>query len=366
MRASTTSTAIRRALTATVAAVALLVVGAPTAGAQTVEKAIWGPAEFNGVAQFPVYKKLGVNVFQLSVSWAATAPTQPADPRNPADPAYQWPADVDLLINEARSNGMKVLLQLSQAPTWANANKSPEYAPTRPADFADFTRAAAARYPTVNRWMIWGEPSRSNNWKPFVQQPLGAALTPAMQVAPRRYARLLDAAYGQLKAARRSNIVIGGNTYVTGEVRPGDWMHSMRLPNGKPPRIDLYGHNPFSSRKPDLRNPQSGSGLVDFSDLGRFAKDVQRRLGTPRGKRVRLWLPEFTIPTAPDSEFNYYVTPKLQATWITAAFKVARQVGAAGLGWIHVRDVAGAAAISGGLITATGQRKPGFYAFMRG
>ncbi len=82
--------------------------------------------------------------------------------------------------------------------------------------------------------MIWGEPSRSNNWKPFVPQALGQPLAPSMRVAPRRYARLLDAAYGALKAVRKSNIVIGGNTYVTGEVRPIDWVKSMQLPNGKP------------------------------------------------------------------------------------------------------------------------------------
>ena len=261
---------------------------------------------------------------------------------------------------------MRVLIMLTNAPPWANGGRSQEYAPTRPADFANFVRAAARRYPAVRDWMIWGEPSRSNNFKPFVIQPLGAPLTSAERVAPRRYARLLDAAYGQLKAQRRSNIVIGGNTYVTGEVRPGDWLRSMKLPDGRPPRMDMYGHNPFSTREPDLANPQSTQGLVDFSDLGRFDKLIQRYAGRPRHKRIPLWLSEYTIPTGPDSEFNYHTTEKTQATWITSAFKVARKVHAGGLGWIHLYDEAGAAAIASGLLTVDGRRKRGYYAFLRG
>ncbi len=116
--------------------------------------------------------------------------------------------------------------------------------------------------------------------------------------------------YGQLKAQRRSHVVIGGNTYVTGEIRPIDWVRNMKLENGRPPRMDLYGHNPFSFREPNLRNPPSVQGLVDFSDLGRFNRLIHRYLGRPRHKRIRLFLSEFTIPTGPDVEFNFRVTPR--------------------------------------------------------
>jgi len=347
-------------------AIAGALAGAGPAPAATLDKGFWGPTAVDGVSQFPLYKRLGVTVFQLQLSWAATAPTRPANPRDPADPAYVWPADVDATIAEARANGMKVLLLVAQAPAWANGGNTPEYAPTNPSDYADFMRAASKRYPSVRKWMIWGEPSRSNNWKPFVIQPIGAPLTPAERAAPRRYARLLDAAYGALKSVSKNNVVIGGNTYVTGEVRPTDWVRNMRLPDGRPPRMDLYGHNPFSVREPNLRNPPSASGLADFSDLGRFDALIQKQLGRPRHKRVRLWLSEFTIPTFSDSEFNFHVDLKTQAKWITSAFRVARQVHAAGLGWIHLQDVDAGNIIGGGLLTADGKPKPGFYAFMRG
>ncbi|HEV2060396.1 MAG TPA: hypothetical protein VGR11_13655 [Solirubrobacteraceae bacterium] len=342
---------------------------APSAHAAPLEKGFWGPAAVDGKSQFPIYKRLGVTLYQTSLSWANVAPTRPANPRDPGDAAYQWPAELDDVIAEARRHDMRVLILLAGSPPWANGGKSAEWAPNRPGDFADFVRAASRRYPGVRHWMIWGEPSRSNNFKPLVEQPLGTKITSAQRRAPRRYARLLDAAYGQLKAQRRSNLVIGGNTYVTGEVRPIDWVKSMRLPNGKRPRMDLYGHNPFSFRNPDLRNPPSTQGLVDFSDLGRFDKLIHRYLGRPRGKRIRLFLSEFTIPTGPDREFNFWVSEKTQAKWIKNAFRVARKVDAGGLGWIHLYDeapIAGHTVVRGGLLTHDGKKKPGFYAFMRG
>ncbi|HWI06197.1 MAG TPA: hypothetical protein VNT54_01620 [Solirubrobacteraceae bacterium] len=108
---------------------------------------------------------------------------------------------------------------------------------------------------------------------------------------------------------------------------------------------------------------------MDFSDLGRFHRQIQRYLGRPRHKRIRLFLSEFTIPTGPDREFNFYVSEKTQKKWITNAFRVARKVNAAGLGWIHLYDEApspGNTVVRGGLLTHDGKRKPGFYAFMRG
>ena len=337
------------------------------ATAHTLEKGFWGPAEIDGVSQFPLYERLGVTIYQRAVSWASIAPTRPADPRDPADPAYRWPAELDGVIAEARAHGMQMLLMLIHAPPWANGGRSPEWAPKRSRDFADFARAATRRYPGVRRWMIWGEPSRAKNFKPLARQPLGKPITRGQARAPRRYARLLDAAYGQLKAQRSSNIVIGGNTYTTGWIRPADWVRNLKLANGRPARMDLYGHNPFSFRDPNLRNRESSS--VDLSDLDWFAKLVQRHLGRSRHERVKLFLSEFTMPTAPDREFNLFVSPRVQARWITKAFRIAHAVGVETLGWIHLRDEppdGDKRVVNGGLLTHDGDPKPGFYAFMRG
>ena len=319
------------------------------------------------MSQFPIYDQLGVTIYQTTLSWATIARRRPADPRDPADPAYNWPADLERIITEAGAYDMNVLLMLIGVPRWANGGRSQEHAPNSSTDFADFARAAARRYPAVRHWMIWGEPSRSANFKPLTPQPLGTPITRMQARAPRRYARLLDAAYGQLKAQRRSNLVIGGNTFTTGEIRPADWVRNLRLDNGRVARMDLYGHNPFSFRDPNLRNRESFS--VDLSDLDWFSKLVQRQLGRPRGKRIRLFLSEFTMPTAPDREFNLFVSPKVQANWITKAFRIAHTVGADTLGWIHLRDEppnGDARVVNGGLLTHDGVPKPGYHAFVRG
>jgi len=348
----------------------ILASAAPSARAASLEKGFWGPTQVNSVSQFPIYDDLGVTLYQMVVRWDEVAPTRPRDARDPGDPDYRWPADVDYAINEAKRHGIKVLLMLINAPSWANSGRTPEYAPDRPSDFAAFARAAARRYPSVRHWMIWGEPSRSARFKPFVEQPQNTKITAAQKRAPQRYSRLLDAAYGQLKAQRRSNIVIGGNTYVTGEVRPYAWMRAMKLPDGRPPRMDRYGHNPFSFCQPSLSKPPSDDDLVDFSDLGRFDKAIQRSLGRPRKKTIKLFVSEFTIPTAVDSQFNFHVTQGTQAKWITSAFKVAREVrNIVGLGWVYLYDEPpdpDRPVVNGGLITHDGTKKPGYRAFKRG
>ena len=85
----------------------------------------------------------------------------------------------------------------------------------------------------------------------------------------------------------------------------------MRLADGRPPRLDMYGHNPFSVRAPKLNNPLSPFQQYDFSDVARLAELVDRNLGTPANSAPPLFFTEWTIPTAPDREFNYYVDPRL-------------------------------------------------------
>ena len=109
------------------------------------------------------------------------------------------------------------------------------------------------------------------------------------------------------------NLVIGGDTYTWGNIPVRLWIENLRLPNGRPPRMDLYGHNPFSYRDPNLANPPSPDGAFDFSDLGRLSRLVNRYLAR-HGHLIKLFLSEWTIPTSPfDDEFNFYVTPAVQA-----------------------------------------------------
>ncbi len=328
-------------------------------------KAIWGDVSINGVSQFPLYHRLGVGIFEMNLGWDSTAPTKPARAGDPNDPAYRWSPEIGYALQQAAIYHMRVLLEVSQTPAWANGGRAANYPPTRTADLADFLTAAARRYPGVHLWMIWGEPDRAPNFALDRHVPGTATrLTPAQARAPHVYAQLLDASYGALKRVSKRNLVIGGNTYTTGDISTRLWIQYMRLPNGRPPRMDLYGHNPFCWRAPNLHDAPLPDGVVDFSDLGRLSGLVDRYLAPPH-HRIQLFLSEWTIPSSRgDTEFFFWVPPQLQATWIRDAWRIVRRSSFIyALGWIHVYDGDGS---TGGLLYAPGRPKPGYWAFRYG
>ena len=218
-------------------------------------KAIWGPYLHEGVSQFPVYRELGASIYEEDLHWDQVAPTRPKRPRDPNDPAYKWPEAVTGAVAEARTYGMRVALQIIGAPRWANGGRSAVWAPSRPADFANFAIAAARRYPTVKLWMVWGEPVRRHDFLPLTPARRYAQLNARQRLAPHLYSRILDDAYIALKRVSRRNLVIGGMTDTAADITTRQWIENLRLPNGLPPRMDLYGHNPFSARAPNLANP---------------------------------------------------------------------------------------------------------------
>ncbi len=349
-----------------------LLVASPASAAVTRKKAIWGPVSVDGRSQFPIYAELGVGIYQTSLSWADVAPRRPADPRDPADAAYRWPADVDRALAEAKPFGIKVSLLVIGAPPWANGGRPSRWAPTRPRDFADFVEAAARRYPAVRHWMIWGEPTKPENFQPLTPDR-GRPLRGRALRGPRLYARMLDAAYGRLKRRSRRNLVIGGNTYTTGAVSPRRFLPALRLPNGRPPRMDLYGHNPFTLRRPDLRRAPLGNGYADFSDLDTLTRWIDRYLrgARPGGGKLKLFLSELSLPTDhPNHEFNFYVSQATQASWLTDALRITRRFSRIyTLGYLGLYDDPvrpDGDQVERGLIERNGRRKPAFEAFARG
>ncbi len=336
---------------------------------------MWGPLEVNGVSQFPIYEDLGVGLYQMDMSWADVAPTRPVNPRNPLDPAYRWPAKVDTALRETKRYGMQVSLLVMFSPSWANGGRSKEWAPTRPQDYADFVEAASRRYPGLRHWMIWGEPSRDANFKPM-DRTAGQRLTLANTRGIGLYGRILDAAYVRLKRVSRRNIVIGGNTHTGGAVSPVDFIKGLSLGPRDPPRMDLYGHNAFTNREPDLsggHNPQSG--YLDFSDLDTLAGLLDRRLSRRGQRHLKIFISEFFVPTDhPNSEFNFYVTRETQARWLRSALRITRRWSRIyTLGWFKLYDDPPCCPLGThgddvhrGLLDHRGRRKPSYGVYKRG
>jgi hypothetical protein len=328
-------------------------------------KAIWGPAMHDGTSLFPTYRELGIKIYEDRLYWSSVAPRRPDQPRNPNDPAYVWPAEVTQAVAEAKRYHIQVALQIIGAPTWANGGRPWNWVPKSPRDYANFAIAATRRYPSVHLWMIWGEPSRTPNFEPETPAKPFAKLNAQQRLAPHIYARILDAAYGALKGVSRSNIVIGGMTYTTGDISTQQWIENLRLPDGRPPRLDMYGDDPFSFRAPNLLNPPSPDQEIDFSDQARLSRLVDRYLGRPGNPDPKLFISEWTVPTKIDLEFNFYVEPLVQAQWITDGLRVAGELPSVyAVGWIHLYDEPPES--YGGLIETDGVEKPGYFAWKDG
>ena len=328
-------------------------------------KAIWGPVTMpDGSSAFPVYRDLGVDVYQVQLQWNRIAKTAPRSAKNPNDPAYVWPKQIDDAVAAARANGIKVAFMVKGSPPWANGGRAPQWVPNN-TSYARFLIAASRRYRSVRHWMIWGEVNRAAVFQPLPSNG---------RTGPRRYATLLRASYKALKSRNRRNVVIGGMTFSFGEVMPRDFLRFMRLRGGKPPPLDWYGHNPFTRRFPDLRKGvfPGFPAARDISQMDTFARELRRaykgKYRPFRRRGPRLWLSEFTVSSDhPNRAFNFAVSREDQARWLKAAYRIARKRYIAGLGWFNLLDDPATRPdkLTTGLMTYEGERKPAYHAYKR-
>jgi hypothetical protein len=260
------------------------------------------------------------------------------------------------------------------APQWANGGREWNFAPDNADDFATFAAAAAKRYPAVHHWMIWSEPTKASNFQPLEPDNGKPLRTPQQLEGPHKYAQILDASYRELKQVSRQNLIIGGNTFTVGTVAPIRWVKALKLPSGRRPRMDLWGHNAFSARKPKLSKTPLGGGFSDLSDIDEFARVLDRAFKGSKLKKERhlkIFISEISVPTDhANFEFNFFTTREVQARWISAGLRIARTFkriytyGYLGLYDDPVREDGNQ--VERGLITRGGEKKPGYAAFRAG
>lgn len=340
---------------------------AKTAKGLTVKKSMWGEADANGESLFPIYRDLGVGIHSTTARWDAIAPTtRPANPTDPNDPAYVWPLHLENVVRDSAQYGIQIQIMILGAPGWANGGQGWPGMPSNPRDFGDFATAISRKYPSVNLWMIWGEPNRAPNFQPFTPaRRTTGKLSKAEQVAPQNYAQLVDEAYRGLKAANPANKVIGGNTYTSAgkdDINPYQWIRYMKLPDGSRPRMDMWGHNPFGFDIPKLKSLKekpAPRGTVPFSDLRFLTRELDRNFDGPP---LKLFLAEWGVPTGfKDKDLLYSLKPKEAKAWVKAGYRIARTYKRIySLGWIHVQDTDRS---SVGLIDRNGKRKPTYGTF---
>jgi hypothetical protein len=135
--------------------------------------------------------------------------------------------------------------------------------------------------------------------------------------------------------------------------------------------MDMYGHNPFTGRRPRADAPQDRY-VVDISDLRTFARFLDTHgVRGPGGRKLKLFLSEFFWPTDhANHEFNFWVTRRTAASWLTDALRTTRRWSRIyTLGWFSLYDdvpnVDGDE-VNRGLLTYRGRKKPAYWAYKRG
>ncbi len=199
------------------------------------------------------FKALGVDEVRVFIPWASFAPdpmatTAPAF--NASDPAA-YPATnwilLDEIVRDAAADRIGIDLTIGgPIPTWAEGPGAPRGSPydigwmPSASRFGQFVHALGLRYsgryippgesrplPRVDFWSIWNEPNYGHYLSP---QAVGS-----VEVAPRVYRSLLDAAWTALGATghnpQRDTILIGETAPrgVAGPGLPGDFGGMMPL-----------------------------------------------------------------------------------------------------------------------------------------
>ena len=277
----------------------------------------------------------GAGIVRLAVEWPGlVTPVKPADPTNPGSVSYDF-STLDQAVTDVESHGLKVLLSINHAPTWAEGPSRPSSAATgtwepNPSDVADFAQALASRYsgnfmglPAVQAIEVWDEPN-SGDW--LTPQFEGKTFTGAAI-----YRDMLNASYKSIKSVNPQVQVVVGGTDPYGDPPGGPYPASgararpvqfwqqvlcvkpaktKKKKKGKKPaptkyvrtsgcngpvNFDVFAHHPINNTGGGPL--QSGPSQYDAStpDLGRVVSVLRgaEKAGTTNGGKHPVWVTEF-------------------------------------------------------------------------
>ncbi|MGN6869072.1 MAG: hypothetical protein ACTHMY_11795 [Solirubrobacteraceae bacterium] len=312
----------------------------------------------------------GASIVRINVLWSQVAPrVRPPlfDPADPSSPGYNW-TTVDATVRGLAGHGLQVLLNITDAPSWAEGPSPPTDASPGswrpdPAQFASFATAAALRYdgsfpdplqpgaflPRVRYWQPWNEPNLSLYLSPQ-WTPSGSGWAPASPVI---YRGLLNAFYRAVKRVSSSNFVVTAGTAPYGDPPGGQRMppvafdralfclrNNARLTPTRcpdPPHLDALSHHPYGIQGPlwHALNPDDAA----VPDLGKIARVLHaaERAGhvAPTGPKA-LWVTEISWDSSPPDPNGVPVAE--QARWLEQALYVLWRQGVDTVLWLQIVD----------------------------
>jgi hypothetical protein len=304
----------------------------------------------------------GGSVIHTTANWAVIAPTKPANAASGDDPAYHL-NDLDELVYNASTRGIRVMIDINGTPKWANGGLSPNHMPKSVSTLQTFAKMLATRYNgrsghgSVSMYSVWNEPN------------LGLFLLPQFSgtkiVSPANYAKLFKAAYAGIKSGNSLAKVAIGETSARGRDKPlGGTSDSVApatfaklLAQQKGLKFDAWAHHPYPTA-PNLPPTQKVRyPNVTLSTLPQFEKDLK----TWFHRAVPIWITEYGHETKPGEPKG--VSNSVQAAWAKQALQIAaKDPNVQMFIWFTFRDSAGNPWQSG-LEGPTGAPKPSYAAF---
>jgi hypothetical protein len=340
--------------------------------------------------QLDQLQDFGVDTVRVIVTWRDIAPDNQASSKpnfDASDPsAYPQAnfAELDNVVNGARSRGMNVLLTPSgPAPRWASDGDGI----TNPSasEFGKFVQALGTRYsgnysiPTVNptdppnpplprvdHWSVWNEPNLTLFLKPQLRH--------GKSVSAKAYRALFLAAQDGLKASGH-----GSDPLLIGETSPGPgrqgtdpitFMRGVFCLNAKfkkvggcaPIDADGWAQHPYDPFDAPF---EAGKGLINLATIGDLTKALKKaRVAHATTSKLPVYVTEYGVESVPDRKFG--VSQLQQAEYLSISeYLMYRNPSIRSYGQYLMQDDAGNSQINfqTGLRFADGTKKVAYNAF---
>ncbi|MGI8461915.1 MAG: hypothetical protein ACR2OC_09825 [Solirubrobacterales bacterium] len=335
--------------------------------------------------------ELGADLIGVQASWDEIAPLPPQDPTSPSSAGYEFEA-LDGAITAAAARGLDVVVQLNQAPRWAEGpNRDPSAPPATwkpsPAALAEFATALGRRYsgefdpsggtlPAVELWQIWGEPNLSTNLTPQWEAGDGGDVP----FSPVHYRAMLNGAYRALNEVNEQNFVVSAGTGPFGDAAEGGerlqpasfWREvfcldaELEAECTASTSLDALAHDPYSVGGPFRRALNDDDvSVADMGKLGAILEAAQETGHTEPASGQELWVTEVSWDSRPPDPDG--VPEERHAEWLADAFQLFWHTGVDRVLWFQVRDAApepsAAASYQSGVFQSDGSPKPAARAF---
>ncbi len=372
---------VRLAVVVVICAAGLALVSPPTSASPRLQVALFDQAEALGNPDrfFTDVDLLKPQMIRINLNWGgrlAVSRQRPDVGTDPEDSGYDW-AVYDRAVREASAIGVRVVFAIVGTPGWANGGARPAVAPRNPARLKEFAYAAATRYsgvyvrpdgvvlPAVRHWIAWNEPNLRLGLIPQYRRVKGRLVI----ASAREYAKICNAIYDGVHAT-----LLGSERVACGATAPrGNNSPRLRRPSISPlaflramkkagaRRFDAYAHHAYygaPSETPTTK-PRARTA-VTLANIDALVAELTRLYG-----RKRVWISEYGYETfPPDGAFG--VAWALQARYLDRAYTLAsRHPRVDMLVWFLLRDEGRLKGWQSGLLTASGTRKPAYWAFQR-